>query len=157
MPALAYAADKIDLSCQAIEAKEGVTINNETVTLASISYQNFFRAYPKLSGMSGTASTETDEFNNIYNMSVQQVPTNRTIAREDSNDVVFRNQAGKWKNVLTEVKRMNTMGRPVLVGTTSVETSELMSSMLQEAGIKHEVSQHHKFYSLMFLLVKYKE
>lgn len=124
---------------QAIEAKEGLQIQNESVTLASISYQNLFRTYPKLGGMTGTASTESAEFANIYNLPVAVVPTNRTVSRVDNPDVVFKTETGKWNAVVQEITRMHKTGRPVLVGTTSVEKSEIVCSLLQEAGIPFEV------------------
>jgi preprotein translocase subunit SecA len=124
---------------QAIEAKEGLPVQDETVTLASISYQNFFRAFPKLAGMTGTAATEAAEFSNIYNLEVALVPTNRTTARQDNPDVVFRSEAGKWGAVVTEVERMVASGRPCLVGTTSVERSEALSAALGEAGVTHQL------------------
>ncbi|GMH40256.1 hypothetical protein BSKO_08160 [Bryopsis sp. KO-2023] len=124
---------------QAVEAKEKLEIQAETVTLASISYQNFFRTFPKLAGMTGTAATEVAEFQNIYDLNVSVVPTNKTSLRQDNPDVVFRVEGGKWAAVVTEIKRMNKKGRPVLVGTTSVEKSEELSEMLTEAGIKHQV------------------
>ena len=124
---------------QAIEAKEGLEIQNESVTLASISYQNLFRTYPKLGGMTGTAQTESAEFANIYNLPVTVVPTNRTVSRVDNPDVVFKTETGKWNAVVQEITRMHKTGRPVLVGTTSVEKSEIVCSLLQEAGIPFEV------------------
>ena len=124
---------------QAIEAKETLPIQNETVTLASISYQNFFRAFPKLAGMTGTAATEAQEFASIYDLDVTPVPTNRGASRADNPDVVFRTEGGKWGAVVTEVQRMTESGRPVLVGTTSVERSEALSAALAEAGIKHQL------------------
>jgi len=124
---------------QAIEAKEGLPIQNETVTLASISYQNFFRSFPKLAGMTGTALTEQEEFKTIYRLEVQAVPPNRTVMREDNTDVVMRTEEGKWKSVVTEIVRMHKKGRPVLVGTTSVEKSELVGQLLREEGIDFEL------------------
>eukprot|EP00270_Netrium_digitus_P000257 TRINITY_DN1023_c0_g1_i7.p1 TRINITY_DN1023_c0_g1~~TRINITY_DN1023_c0_g1_i7.p1 ORF type:complete len:715 (-),score=276.53 TRINITY_DN1023_c0_g1_i7:131-2125(-) len=124
---------------QAVEAKEGQPIQNETVTLASISYQNFFLQYPKLCGMTGTAATEADEFHKIYNLTVTIVPTNRPMSRKDESDVVFRVASGKWRAVVVEVARMHKLGRPVLVGTTSVEQSEDISLRLKEAKIPHQV------------------
>lgn len=112
---------------QAIEAKEEVRIQEETVTLASISYQALFRMYPRLAGMTGTASTEVKEFKDIYGLEVVVVPPNRQVLRVDNDDVVFAREEGKWKAVVTEVKRMNKEGRPVLVGTTSVEGSEALA------------------------------
>ncbi|CAO2826694.1 unnamed protein product [Amaranthus hypochondriacus] len=124
---------------QAVEAKEGVPIQNETVTLASISYQNFFLQFPKLCGMTGTAATESAEFESIYKLKVTTVPTNKPMIRKDESDVVFRATAGKWRAVVVEISRMHKTGRPVLVGTTSVEQSESLSEQLQEAGIAHEI------------------
>lgn len=121
---------------QAVEAKEQLPIQNETVTLASISYQNFFRSYKKLAGMTGTAATESPEFQNIYKLPVTVVPTNQTVRRTDESDVVFRTEEGKWNAVVTEIKRMVKTGRPVLVGTTSVEKSEMLAKMLRDADIK---------------------
>ena len=124
---------------QAIEAKEGLEIQNETVTLASISYQNFFRAYQKKAGMTGTAATEADEFESIYNLTVSVVPTNRPSKRNDNSDVVFRSESGKWNAVLIEIRRMHKTGRPVLVGTTSVEESERLAASLDEEGITYQL------------------
>ncbi|KAG8389629.1 hypothetical protein BUALT_Bualt02G0248900 [Buddleja alternifolia] len=124
---------------QAVEAKEGLPIQNETVTLASISYQNFFLQFPKLCGMTGTAATESAEFESIYKLKVTIVPTNKPMIRKDESDVVFRATTGKWRAVVVEISRMNKTGRPVLVGTTSVEQSDSLSEQLREAGIPHEV------------------
>ncbi|XP_076935842.1 protein translocase subunit SECA1, chloroplastic-like [Bidens hawaiensis] len=124
---------------QAVEAKERLPIQNETVTLASISYQNFFLQFPKLCGMTGTAATESSEFESIYKLKVTIVPTNKPMIRKDESDVVFRATNGKWQAVVVEISRMNKTGRPVLVGTTSVEQSDLLSTQLREAGITHEV------------------
>ncbi|CAN4113387.1 unnamed protein product [Withania somnifera] len=124
---------------QAVEAKEGLPIQNETVTLASISYQNFFLQFPKLCGMTGTAATESAEFESIYKLKVTMVPTNKPMIRKDDSDVVFRATSGKWRAVVVEVSRMHKIGRPVLVGTTSVEQSDALSEQLREAGIPHEV------------------
>lgn len=124
---------------QAVEAKEGVPIQNETVTLASISYQNFFLQFPKLCGMTGTAATESTEFESIYKLKVTIVPTNKSMIRKDESDVVFRATTGKWRAVVVEISRMHKTGRPVLVGTTSVEQSDSLSERLLEAGIPHEV------------------
>ncbi|CAK8572654.1 unnamed protein product [Lathyrus sativus] len=124
---------------QAVEAKEGLPIQNETVTLASISYQNFFLQFPKLCGMTGTAATEITEFESIYKLKVTIVPTNKPMIRKDESDVVFRATTGKWRAVVVEISRMNKTGRPVLVGTTSVEQSDSLSKQLKEAGILHEV------------------
>ena len=124
---------------QAVEAKESLTIQNETVTIASVTYQAFFRAFPKLGGMTGTAETELTEFNNIYELSVAVVPTNREVKRDDSEDVVFRNENGKWNAVRREIARMHKKGRPVLVGTTSVERSEQIGELLEADGIPFEL------------------
>lgn len=124
---------------QAVEAKEAVTIQNENVTLASISYQNFFLQYPKLCGMTGTAATEAPEFKSIYKLTVTEIPTNRSMVRKDESDVVFRSEDGKWRAAVVEVARMHKTGRPVLVGTTSVEQSEALSERLRDAKIKHQV------------------
>lgn len=124
---------------QAVEAKEGLPIQNETVTLASISYQNFFLQFPKLCGMTGTAATESTEFESIYKLKVTIVPTNKPMMRKDESDVVFRATSGKWRAVVVEISRMNKTGRPVLVGTTSVEQSDALAGQLLEAGIPHEV------------------
>ncbi|CAI0470094.1 unnamed protein product [Linum tenue] len=124
---------------QAVEAKEALPIQNETITLASISYQNFFLQFPKLCGMTGTAATESTEFESIYKLKVTIVPTNKSMIRKDDSDVVFRATVGKWRAVVVEISRMYKTGRPVLVGTTSVEQSDGLSGQLQEAGIPHEV------------------
>ncbi|KAK4379797.1 hypothetical protein RND71_001659 [Anisodus tanguticus] len=124
---------------QAVEAKEGLPIQNETVTLASISYQNFFLQFPKLCGMTGTAATESAEFESIYKLKVTMVPTNKPMIRKDDSDVIFRATSGKWRAVVVEISRMHKIGRPVLVGTTSVEQSDALSEQLREAGIPHEV------------------
>ncbi|KAK9139042.1 hypothetical protein Scep_008723 [Stephania cephalantha] len=124
---------------QAVEAKEGLPIQNETVTLASISYQNFFLQFPKLCGMTGTAATESTEFESIYKLKVTIVPTNKPMIRKDESDVVFKATSGKWRAVVVEISRMHKTGRPVLVGTTSVEQSDSLSEQLREVGIPHEV------------------
>ena len=124
---------------QAIEAKEGVQINQETKTLATITFQNLFRMYNKLAGMTGTAKTEEEEFRDIYNMYVIVIPTNKPIARIDDTDLVFATQKGKYKAIINEIKRRHELGQPVLVGTIAVETSELISSMLKKIKIPHEV------------------
>ncbi|KAJ6790910.1 protein translocase subunit SECA1, chloroplastic [Iris pallida] len=124
---------------QAVEAKEGLPIQNETITLASISYQNFFLQFPKICGMTGTAATESAEFESIYKLKVSIVPTNKPMIRKDESDVVFRASTGKWRAVVVEISRMQKTGRPVLVGTTSVEQSDSLSEQLREAGIPHEV------------------
>lgn len=124
---------------QAIEAKERVEIQPETQTLASITYQNFFLLYPKLSGMTGTAKTEEAEFEKIYNLEVTIIPTNRTRARQDVSDVVYKNEEAKWRAVAQECAEMHELGRPVLVGTTSVEKSELLSGLLQARNVPHNL------------------
>ena len=124
---------------QAIEAKEGVQINQETKTLATITFQNLFRMYHKLSGMTGTAKTEEEEFRDIYNMYVIVIPTNKPIARIDDTDLVFATRNGKYKAIVKEIKQRHEQGQPILVGTIAVETSELISSMLKKAKIPHEV------------------
>ncbi|KAH0461891.1 hypothetical protein IEQ34_009466 [Dendrobium chrysotoxum] len=124
---------------QAVEAKEGLPIQNETVTLASISYQNFFLQFPKLCGMTGTAATESAEFESIYKLKVSIVPTNKPMIRKDESDVVFRATTGKWRAVVVEISRMHKTGRPVLVGTTSVEQSDALSEQLDETEIPHEL------------------
>ncbi|HEX6593050.1 MAG TPA: preprotein translocase subunit SecA [Bacillota bacterium] len=124
---------------QAIEAKEGLNIQNESMTLASITFQNFFRMYQKLSGMTGTAKTEEEEFRNIYNMDVIAIPTNEPIARIDHPDLIYRTMEGKFRAVVEEIKERHKKGQPVLVGTVAVETSELISKLLKKAKIKHNV------------------
>ena len=124
---------------QAIEAKENVEIKKETQTVATITYQNFFRMYNKLSGMTGTAKTEEEEFRNIYNMYVVEVPTNRPVIREDRIDLIFVTQKAKFNALVGEVVKLYEKGQPVLVGTANVETSELVSKMLKKKGIPHEV------------------
>ncbi len=124
---------------QAIEAKEHVEIQPETQTLASITYQNFFLLYPKLSGMTGTAKTEEAEFERIYKLEVTIVPTNRVPARKDMSDVVYKSEEAKWNAVAEECAQMHENGRPVLVGTTSVEKSEVLSALLSERGVPHNL------------------
>lgn len=124
---------------QAVEAKEGLPIENETVTMASISYQNFFLQYPKLCGMTGTAATESAEFEKIYKLTVTVVPTNQPNVRKDESDVVYRVASGKWRAVVVEISRMHKSGRPVLVGTTSVEQSEALAKQLDEVDIPYQV------------------
>ena len=124
---------------QAIEAKEGVKIQEETKTLATITFQNLFRMYKKLSGMTGTAKTEEEEFRDIYNMYVICIPTNKPVIREDFKDLIFATKQGKYKAIINEIKERHTKGQPVLVGTIAVETSELISSMLKKEHIPHEV------------------
>ncbi|MGV3489361.1 MAG: preprotein translocase subunit SecA [Tuberibacillus sp.] len=124
---------------QAIEAKEGVEIQRESKTLATITFQNYFRMYKKLAGMTGTAKTEEEEFQSIYNMDVIVIPTNKPIARIDKPDVVYKTMQGKFKAVVEEIIRAHKTGQPVLVGTVAVETSELISSMLKKRGVPHNV------------------
>ena len=124
---------------QAVEAKEGVKINQENKTVATITFQNLFRMYKKLSGMTGTAKTEEEEFRNIYNMYVIAVPTNKPVARIDYPDLVYPTQKGKYKSIVKVIEEKHKTGQPILVGTIAVETSELISEMLTKKGIKHEV------------------
>ncbi len=124
---------------QAIEAKERVEIQNETQTLATITYQNFFLLYPKLAGMTGTAKTEEAELEKIYNLTVTIIPTNRTSGRQDLPDVVYKTESGKWKALAQECAQMHEQGRPVLVGTTSVEKSELLSGLLNQLSVPHNL------------------
>ncbi len=124
---------------QAIEAKEGVAIQPENVTLASVTFQNYFRLYDKLAGMTGTALTEAEEFAEIYGLGVVEVPTNRPIARLDEDDQVYRSAAEKYGAMIDEVKEANAKGQPVLVGTTSIEKSEMLSQLLTKGGIQHNV------------------
>jgi preprotein translocase subunit SecA len=124
---------------QSVEAKESVSIKNETQTLASVTYQNFFLLYPKLSGMTGTAKTEASEFDKIYGLEVISVPTNKLMQRKDFTDLVYKSQYAKWKSVADECLDIHTIGRPILIGTTSVEKSELLSSLLVEYGIPHNL------------------
>ena len=135
MPGRAYS----DGLHQAIEAKEGVPIKEETVTLATITYQNFFRLFNKLAGMTGTAKTEEEEFRTIYNMRVIEIPTNRPVIRDDKADLVFATQKAKYKAICDEVEKRHSYGQPILLGTVSVETSELLSKMLNKRGIRHNV------------------
>ena len=131
---------------QAIEAKEGVAVASESKTLATITFQNFFRLYHKLSGMTGTALTEQEEFATIYHLDVVEIPTNKPVIRQDHSDVVFKNAAGKYRAIVEQVKACNQKGQPVLVGTISIERSELLSKMLKKEGIKHNVlnAKHHE-------------
>jgi len=135
MPGRAYS----DGLHQAIEAKEGVPIKEETATLATITYQNFFRLFNKLAGMTGTAKTEEEEFRTIYNMRVIEIPTNKPVIRDDKPDLVFATQKAKYKAICDEVERRHAYGQPILLGTVSVETSELLSKMLNKRGIRHNV------------------
>lgn len=124
---------------QAIEAKEGLEVQNETMTLATITFQNFFRMYDKLAGMTGTAKTEEEEFRNIYNMNVIAVPTNRPIARDDRPDLIYATMDGKYKAVAEDIRDRHKKGQPVLVGTVAIETSEIISNFLKKYGIPHNV------------------
>ena len=124
---------------QAIEAKEKVQVAGESKTLATITFQNFFRLYDKLSGMTGTALTEAEEFASIYQLDVVEIPTNRPVARQDHSDVVYKTEAGKFRAIVEQVKRCNAKGQPVLVGTISIEKSEILSKYLKHAGISHNV------------------
>ncbi len=124
---------------QALEAKENVKINEETKTLATITFQNLFRLYDKLAGMTGTAKTEEEEFRDIYNMYVITIPTNKPVIRKDYGDLIYATKAGKYKAIVNEIKERHKKGQPVLVGTIAVEASELLSSMLKKERIPHEV------------------
>ena len=131
---------------QAIEAKEHVSIQNESKTLATITFQNYFRMYDKLSGMTGTALTEAAEFEHIYSLDVIEIPTNKPMIRKDLTDVVYKTEAGKFRAVVAQIKECGERGQPVLVGTVSIEKSELVSNLLNKAGIKHVVlnAKHHE-------------
>ena len=124
---------------QAIEAKEGVKIQNESKTMASITFQNYFRMYNKLAGMTGTAKTEEEEFRNIYNMTVTQIPTNKPVQRQDKSDLIYISQKGKFDAVVDDVVEKHKQGQPVLLGTVAVETSEYISNLLKKRGIRHDV------------------
>ncbi|MFM2355739.1 MAG: hypothetical protein RLZZ528_1475, partial [Pseudomonadota bacterium] len=124
---------------QAIEAKEGVKVQPENVTLASVTFQNYFRLYEKLAGMTGTAATEAEEFMQIYRLGVVEVPTNRPVARKDDHDQVYRTAREKYEAIIRKIKKANEKGQPILVGTTSIEKSEQISEMLKKEGIPHNV------------------
>lgn len=124
---------------QAIEAKEGLEIQNESMTMATITFQNYFRMYEKLSGMTGTAKTEEEEFRNIYNMQVVTIPTNKPIARDDRPDLIYASMKGKFEAVADDIAERHKNQQPVLVGTVAIETSELISNLLTKRGIPHEV------------------
>ena len=124
---------------QAVEAKEGLRVQRESVTLATITFQNYFRLYDKISGMTGTAMTEAEEFFKIYGLEVVAIPTHRQVQRDDATDLVYRDEPGKYRALIKEVEEMRASGRPVLVGTTSVEKSEVLSGLLRREGIPHEV------------------
>ena len=131
---------------QAIEAKEGVAVAGESKTLATITFQNFFRLYDKLSGMTGTALTEEEEFSAIYKLDVVEIPTNRPVIRMDDTDVVYKNEQGKFRAIVEQVKACHAKGQPVLVGTISIEKSEILSKLLKREGIPHSVlnAKHHE-------------
>ena len=131
---------------QAIEAKEGVKVASENKTLATITFQNFFRLYGKLSGMTGTALTEEEEFSGIYDLDVVEIPTNKPVIRLDDPDVVYKTEAGKYRAVIAQIKECHAKGQPVLVGTISIEKSELLSQLLKREGIPHNVlnAKHHE-------------
>ncbi len=131
---------------QAIEAKEGVKVENESKTLATITFQNLFRLYDKLSGMTGTALTEEEEFQQIYTLDVVGIPTNRDVQRKDYPDAIFKTERGKFLAIIDEIKEANAKGQPVLVGTISIEKSELLSKMLKKSGVAHNVlnAKHHE-------------
>jgi len=131
---------------QAIEAKENVIVKKENQTLASVTFQNYFRMYSKLAGMTGTAETEAAEFAKIYNLKVFVVPTNKPIKREDQNDIVYKNRAAKFNAIIEEIQLAHNKGQPVLVGTVSIETSELLSTLLKKSNVKHNVlnAKHHE-------------
>ncbi|MBQ3356878.1 MAG: preprotein translocase subunit SecA [Oscillospiraceae bacterium] len=131
---------------QAIEAKENVTVASENKTLATITFQNFFRLYGKLSGMTGTALTEEEEFSAIYKLDIVEIPTNRPVIRIDNNDVVYKTEAGKFRAVIRQIKECHEKGQPVLVGTISIEKSELLSKLLKREGVPHTVlnAKHHE-------------
>lgn len=124
---------------QAIEAKEGVEIKKESLTMATISFQNYFRMYEKLAGMTGTAETEAEEFHKIYKLEVVVMPTNRVLVRKDMNDLIYKSEISKFKAVAEDIKEKSKEGQPVLVGTVSIEKNELLSSLLKKEGVKHEV------------------
>ena len=131
---------------QAIEAKEGVKVESESKTLATITFQNFFRLYGKLSGMTGTAKTEEEEFQEIYKLDVVEIPTNKEVIRQDMQDAIYRTERGKFNAIIEEIKRAHEKGQPVLVGTISIEKSEQLSKLLKKTGIKHNVlnAKHHE-------------
>jgi preprotein translocase subunit SecA len=124
---------------QAIEAKEGVAVQRESRTFASITFQNYFRMYKKLAGMTGTAKTSEEEFYKVYGLDTVAIPTHKSIARTDHNDLIFRTEAGKWTAIATQVKELHEKGQPVLLGTVSIDKNEHLSKVLQEAGVSHEV------------------
>ncbi|MBQ9471736.1 MAG: preprotein translocase subunit SecA, partial [Ruminococcus sp.] len=131
---------------QAIEAKEGVKVESESKTLATITFQNFFRLYGKLSGMTGTAKTEEEEFQEIYNLDVVEIPTNKQVIRQDKEDAIYRTEHGKFLSIIEEIKQAHAKGQPVLVGTISIEKSEQLSKLLKKSGVQHNVlnAKHHE-------------
>lgn len=131
---------------QAIEAKEGVKIEAENQTLASITFQNYFRMYDKLAGMTGTAETEAEEFKEIYGLDVLVIPTNKPVIRKDYPDLVYKTKREKYEAAIKEIEELHNQGRPILVGTASIETSEHLSALLKKKGIKHHVlnAKHHE-------------
>jgi len=124
---------------QAIEAKEGVKIQRESITMATVTFQNYFRMYEKLAGMTGTAATESEEFSKIYNLDVTIVPTNKPMIRKDLNDSIYKNEKGKLQAIVREIKQRNEKGQPLLIGTISIEKNEILSELLNREGIKHEL------------------
>jgi len=124
---------------QAVEAKEGVTIQRESRTYASITYQNYFRMYDKLSGMTGTALTSSEEFYTVYGLEVVPVPTNKDVVRIDKNDLIFQTEKGKFAAIARKVKEINSTGQPLLIGSASIDKNELLSAELHKEGIKHEI------------------
>lgn len=124
---------------QALEAKEGVTVQKESRTLATITFQNYFRLYQKLAGMTGTALTSAEELNRVYKLDVVEIPTNKTIIRKDLPDVIFKTEAGKYKNIVEKVKEVTATGQPILIGTVAIEKSEYLHALLDTAGVRHEV------------------
>ena len=131
---------------QAIEAKEHVRVQSENKTLATITFQNYFRLYGKLSGMTGTAMTEEEEFAAIYNLDIIEIPTNKPVIRIDNSDVVYKNEAGKLRAIIEQIRVCHEKGQPVLVGTVSIEKSEHLSKLLRKAGVPHNVlnAKHHE-------------
>ncbi|MDP2586517.1 MAG: preprotein translocase subunit SecA [Candidatus Komeilibacteria bacterium] len=124
---------------QAIEAKEGVKVQRESVTMATVTFQNFFRLYKKLAGMTGTAATESEEFSKIYKLDVTVIPTNKPLLRKDGNDLIYKTEQGKFKAVIEEIKTRQKAGQPTLVGSISIEKNELLSELLSREGVKHEI------------------
>ncbi len=131
---------------QAIEAKEGVPVKQESVTLATVTFQNYFRMYKKLAGMTGTAVTSAEEFQKVYNLDVVVIPTNKPLIRDQKPDSIYKTEVGKWKAVTREVRRLHEQGRPVLIGTTSVEKNEILSDLLDKEGLEHNTlnAKHHE-------------